>query len=242
MDTKFQSRTFRFGFPKGEHFNSFREDINNLSETLDLSKLKDSTKYIPEIVFSDDEERDDIYNQIIDLGLITDSSKIYSFHRLVNFFFKKFSNESTKKDSSDIVIKDISKALNINEKELSLINELLILIKDEVEKHEKRKRKERYKRGVSPYLKGIGTTVELRGIFNREIEIEEDFESYEKDIQIDKETPIIPIISVSLSVDSGTPSEFHFQASQENIENLIKELRTALHKAKMLEEKFSKKS
>ncbi len=239
MDTKFQSRTFRFGFPEGEQFNSFKEDINNLSETLDLSKLKDYTKYVSEIVFSDEEERDEIYNKIIDLGLIKDSSKIYSFHRLVNFFFKKFSNESTKDDNAGIIIKDISKVLNINEKGLSLINELLILIKDEAEKHKQRKRKERYKRGVSPYLKGVGATVELRGVFNREIEIEEDLESYKKDIQIDKETPLIPIISVSLSVDSGTPNEFHFQASQENIENLIKELKTALHKSKMLEEKFN---
>ena len=35
---------------------------------------------------------------------------------------------------------------------------------------------------------------------------------------------------MSLSVDSGTPNKFYFQASQEAIESLIKELKAALHK------------
>ena len=241
MTTKFQSRIFRFGFPEGDELKSFKEDITSLTEILDLSKLKNATEYISKITLSDEEERYEIYNKIIELGLITNSQKIYSFHRLINFFFKKFLDESTKEENIDFIIKDISKELNLNEKELSLINELLILIKGEAEKHGQKKQKERYKTGVLPYLKGVGTTVELRGVFNREIKIEEDIELYKKDIQIDKETPIIPIISVSLSVDSGTPDKFYFQASQEAVEKLIKNLKAALHKSKMLKEKFNNK-
>lgn len=242
MDTKFQSKTFMFGFPEGEQFNAFKDDIN-IIKTFDSSKFEEIIKHIKRIILADTEKEEyKIYNEIVESKLIENHSIINSFHKIVNSFLKSFSDENAKDDSPEIIIRDISKKLKIEEEELSSIKNLLTLIKQNVEWYKQKELKESFEKGLFPFLKGIGTTVELRGVFNREIKLGEDINSYAKEIEINKENPVIPTISISINLDSGTPNRFCFQSSPENIEWLIEELKAALHKSKMLEEKFNVKN
>ena len=80
----------------------------------------------------------------------------------------------------------------------------------------------------------IGTTEELRGVFSRELKYGEKADEYIKDIKIDKTYTTVPIISVAISLDSGTPDKFCFHASPDSIEWLIEKLRASLYKVKML--------
>jgi len=238
MATEFQSKTFRFGFPEGEQFESFKEDVNTL-KTFDQSKLTDVIKQIKIIILAKTgKEKYEIYNELIKSNLTDNYSTINSFHRIAKFFFKNFSDENTKDDAPEIITKDIAQKLNLKETELSTIQELLILIKKEADWYEQKELKESFEKGLFPYLKGIGTTIELRGVFNREIKLGENIDSYSKDVEINKENPLIPTISVAITLDSGTPNRFCFQASPEHIEWLINELKAALHKSRILKEKL----
>jgi hypothetical protein len=241
MEKEFESRTFKYGFLEGNERSKFKEDISSLKENLNINKLKENSELIVEVIYSDEEERYKIYDKLIESEIIKNSEKILSFHRVAKYFFQKFLDESTKEENIETITKDISKALEIDESEFSFFNELLQLVKEETERYEQKSRKNRYQKGVFPYIKSVGTTVEIRGVFNREIDYEEDFDSYKERVQTDEENPLTPVISVSLSVDSGNPEKFYFQASQESLENLIKELNAALYKSKILEDKLKNK-
>jgi len=122
------------------------------------------------------------------------------------------------------------------------IKSVLEILKKKAPQHESEKRKMRYERGVFPYLKGFNTTVELRGIFNKELGIGESFNSYIEQAKIDEENPVVSIISVSISLDSEQANKFSFQASPEHLKLLVEELKSAIYKSELLEVKFNKKS
>ena len=239
MSGEFQSRTFRFGFPQGDDLESFKNDVDVLRDT-DVSKLEGVVKRIQEIIFADTkEEENKISKEIIKSDLLRDSSTINSFYRIVRFFLKNFSDEDNKEDTPEIVIRDIAKKLNLEINELSTIKALLALVKKEVPEFKQKDLRQDYEKGLFPYFRGVGTTVELRGVFNRIMKFGESADSYAKEVEINKGKPAVPTISIAITLDSGNPKRFVFQSSPEKLEWLIEELKGALHKVKMLEEKLS---
>ncbi len=77
-------------------------------------------------------------------------------------------------------------------------------------------------RGVLPFLQGCETTVELRGIFDRQYEPAMDVSSYEPAIR-----NVTGIVSLHLSLDAGA-KDVYFQADARGLRSLINELEAAL--------------
>lgn len=74
-----------------------------------------------------------------------------------------------------------------------------------------------------PSLKSFGTSVELRPIIGKHFRIGDTVDAgYDPDIQ-----GVVPVIWVKLRTDSGVIDEFSFQATEEDIEALIQELRAS---------------
>ena len=231
MATEFQSRTFRLKILKKEDFDIFEEDINVL-KTFNTSELKEILKHIKKIILADTEkEEHKIYDEIINSKLIDNQRTINSFERTVTFFLKIFSNEESKEDNPEKIIKDIKETFDFDENELSSIKYLLELIKNEAEWYGQEKLKKDFEKGLFPYLKKIGTTVELRGVFNHEDKSDK--------VKINEDNPIIPTISVAITLDSGIPDRFCFQVSPEHLEWLIEKLKVALQESKILKERFN---
>ncbi len=239
MSKEIKSRMFKFGFPEGDQLDAFKNDIFILKE-FDASYVERVINHIKKIIKADTKkETYSLYDEIVESKLVESHSIIYSFHRIAKYFFEKLSEEDSKKDKPEIIVEDIANKLNLEENQLSTIEILLITIKKEVEWYKLEELKEEFEIGLFPNLKGIGTTVELRGVFSREIKFKEKIENYSKEVEINEESPIIPTISVALTLDSGSPKRFCFQVSPENTEWLIEELKAALHKSNMLKEKFN---
>lgn len=239
MTQEFKSRTFRFGFPEGEHLIAFKADINVLKES-EESKIKDALEYVKKIFNSrTKKERFEIYDEAVESKAVGSHTVIYTLVRISRYFFEKFTEEDTKEDSPEIILDDIQKGLGIEKDKLNTIKTLLELLKDEYEWYKQKELKEDFEKGLFPNLKGIGTTVGLRGVFNREIKFGETVDKYSKEVEINDESPLVPTITMSITLDSGTPNRFVFQISPRNAEWLNEELKAALHKTKLLKEKYN---
>jgi len=239
MAKEFKSRTFRFGFPEGEHFDAFKEDINCIRklDDLNLEKIVDSLKGV--IIASTEKEKHKLIDEIVEKKLVEDYSIISALYRIAKYFFGKFTEDDTKEDNPKDIAVDIAKKLNYKDEEISVIEKLLILIKKESGWYEQEELIETFESGLFPNIKSIGTTVELRGVFNREIKFGEEIKDYSKDLRINKESSVVPTISVAITLDSGTPNRFCFQDSPENIRWLINKLEAALVKTNKLKEKYN---
>lgn len=237
MNTKFQSRIFTHSF-NNEGLEAFKKDIEFLSE-IHPEKIESIFDFIKKAICTlTEKEEIEIYDEMLKQEAVPIRQTAVLSHRAINFFFEKFYDEKTKEDTLEEIFSDLI-VLGFKEENLQSIKKLLTLIKQNSEWYEQYRLKKSFSAGLFPYLKGIGTTVELRGIFNRGIYIGEKIDSYIKDVKINKDNPLVPIISISITLDSGTPDRFCFQASPEKVEWLIEELKSALHKSKMLGKEFN---
>lgn len=84
-------------------------------------------------------------------------------------------------------------------------------------------RRREFAKGVLPSIKSMGTTVELRAVQRDKYKIGENFDNYKSKIE-----DVVGVISVHITTDSGSFDDFHFQASEEELEYLIDTLRAAL--------------
>lgn len=238
MNQTYKSRIFNESFLEDRELEIFKKDIIILNE-IEPGNWENIFSYIKRIVITKTEKEDShIRDELLKSNLLKDYSTIYSAQRIIIYFLKKFSSEEAKEDGVDVVTRDIE--LLVEKECLNSIKSLFEIIKKESIWYESYKTQRSYDIGLLPFLKGIGTTVELRGIFNKEIEFSEESESYIKEVEINKEKSIVPTITMALTLDSGTPSRFCFQLSPERANWLIEELKAALHKAKLLEESYKK--
>lgn len=239
MSKEFKSRTFRFGFPEGEHLSAFKEDIIALKD-LKESKIEEGIKYVKKLIETNTKkEKYSLFDEAVESKIVNNHSTIYSLFRVSKYFFEKFQGEDTKRDEPKIIVLDISKGLEIEKNKLATIEILLEKIKKESEWYKQEELKENFEKGLFPNIRGVGTTVGFRGVFNREIRFGEIIEDYSKEVNINEENPLIPTISVALTLDSGSPNRFIFQISPKNTEWLIEELKAALYKVKILNEKYN---
>jgi hypothetical protein len=89
--------------------------------------------------------------------------------------------------------------------------------------YKERERRRAAAAGVLPSLKSFGTTAELRAVVGTPFRVGMSADKYEPDVK-----GVVAVVSVNIGVDSGSPDEFSFQASPEEIQALIEELRSAL--------------
>ncbi len=237
MNTKFQSRTFTHPFDN-EGLEAFKKDIEFLSE-VHPEKIETIIDFIKKVIcVSTEREEIEVYDEMVNQKIVPSRQAALLSHRAINFFFEKFYDEKTKEDTLEEIFSDLI-VLGFKEENLLSIKKLLNLLKKESQWYEQHKLKKSFSAGLLPSFKGVGTTVELRGVFNRRIYIGEKIDSYIKDVKINKENPIVPIISIAITLDSGTPDRFCFQTSPGEVEWLIEELKSSLHKSKMLEGEFN---
>jgi hypothetical protein len=92
------------------------------------------------------------------------------------------------------------------------------------------RRRREFATGVLPALKGTGVTVELRAVTDKHFQWGDDVSQFDPTI-----VETIPVISVLLGLDSGTPDSVTFQASPAICRDLISELEAALKTAEAFE-------
>jgi hypothetical protein len=237
MKLEFKTRTFSAATLQSEEIEALKNDVAIVG-SLDIAtfpKILDLIKRLLESKTTD--ERTSIINEMVASGAVPSHQAAASGFRLGNFFFRTFSNKQTKDDKVDELIQDIE-VLGVEKQHLAGIKMFVQAILQQREWYESYKRQEDFRKGLFPSLIGVGTTVDLRGVFNDEIRFDESIDSYASRVKLDKDIPIMPIVSVSLTLDSGYPDRFCFQASPKYIGWLIEELKAALHKATMLEKKY----
>jgi hypothetical protein len=235
----YQSNLFKEGFIKDEQIETFKNDLLNIN-SLESSNLENLIQVAFNIRFATTKQKEqELANSAEKEGIIEDTEKLDSLYRFVNYFFEVFSEE--KKYTHEIIFNDLSIKFDLNKSQFVNIKSVLEILKKKTPQYESEKRKMRYERGVFPNLKGFNTTVELRAIFNKELEIGESFNSYIENVKIDEENPVVAIISVAISLDSEKANNLFFQTSPEHLKLLVEELKAAIYKSELLEEKFNKK-
>jgi|SRR3989338_9154803 len=239
MTIELKSKTFTINPLNEEGLRTLKEDAEILSKvsTENFLPMIDSVKEI--ILAKTEKDELAIQEKMIDSQLVPNLQTAVSARRLINYFFRLFHEDLTKDDSPENIAKDLV-AIGLDSKNLFVIEKLLNLIGQEVKWYDNYRLKKSSKQGLFPYLKSVVTTIELRAVFNREIKGKEKVEEYAKEAQLEKDCPAIPIISIAITLDSGTPDRFCFQTSPEDIELLIERLKASLLKTKMLEEHYKK--
>ncbi len=233
MAREFKSRTFVLGSPEGEELENLKADIELLS-TLEPSKWDAVLSYAKEFIIAKTKREElRVLNNLMKSESIPRHVALAAY-RFIHFFFRKFTDETTRDDTPKEILADIT-PLGFTAEDISTIEKFLALIKQDAKWYRDYKLKESFRKGLFPYLKGIGTTVELRGVFNREIRYGENAEEYEEEVELEEKSATVPVISVAITFDSGYPDRVCFQATQDSTRWLIEELKAALHKVKMLE-------
>jgi len=201
---------------------------NNKGFLDDLRKIKSLSKEKLSVLINSFPEFKDISIKIEkrkffdDLQKKTDLSYniISSVFDVTNFFLKRIDNDERILD--DNILDWITELVDYKafEKEYANIYELYftLLREDIYPKFKQITSKTYYESGVLPSIKSIGTTLEMRAILDREIELGENVENYNPRI-ID----IVPIVSIKIGLDSGVPDEISFQVSQKKLDYLIGE-------------------
>lgn len=90
-----------------------------------------------------------------------------------------------------------------------------------------------YGSGVLPSLKSCGTTVELRGVFDKPYRWGTSLAEYKPVLE-----DVVPVISVHITLDSGAISEIGFQMTPDEADLLISEFSAARVNARILSERL----
>lgn len=236
MVIEFKSRTFGYTQMKEDELAVLASDANLLLSLGEekFPSLVDFSKSLIEAKTTEDER--EIHDEAIEKELIQNRQTAVSIHRFCNYFLRVFNNEDFQGDRIEEIAEDLGQ---LGVKNQDAIIKLLDLIKQKIPWYQEYKLKKTYKRGLFPYLDSVGTTVELRGVFNREISGKETCEEYIEEVKIESNNSLLPVISVSITLDSGDPDKIIFQSSPDAIQLLIERLKAAVHKSEMLVE-FSK--
>ena len=146
------------------------------------------------------------------------------------FMFRHLTRQE-KVDRPEDLSADVQAAGLVEEGDRPKLDALLTELVKEAERNRPLARRREYEAGVLPSLRSYGTTAELRAVFDSEYD-----ESQEVDDYSPKLLSTVPIISVHIGVDTGTPEDFFFQATASELELLVKELQAALKEARILQD------
>jgi len=153
---------------------------------------------------------------------------VTSAMQVLRFLTGQLTNENYKDDSTEDLADDFTWAareygvpLESEHKDLfrDTLKELRLRV---IPKYEKIKRRRSAANGVLPSISSFGTTVEVRAVVENRFHIGMKAAQYEPKI-----VDFVPVASVSLGVDSGPIERFCFQLSEEELDALIEELRSA---------------
>jgi len=219
-----KSNLFSSFDPKAKSNDKFIGDMKRLMETNETQRNL-ILQAFPELYREESvSKREPLINDLVQkTGL--NRLDIGSAHAIIEFMVKQLDNETVNvaADSPESWVEDLL-SLGILEPDLApAFTDFMRSIKQRAEKDLLSIRKERvYGAGILPSLTGVGTTVELRGIFDKEYHLGTPITEYTPQMR-----SVVPVISISISVNRGHPTDFMFQATQNDVDALISALEAA---------------
>ena len=169
------------------------------------------------------QERINVCEELSDeLGV--EFSTVNSAINVFNFFASNLIKNEFKDDTAEQIVDDLISLNKLKKDKKDLLQEILELIIKESKNSLLRANAERKsKLGVLPSFTGISTSVELRAIIEREIDVKESLDEY---------LPIllgyIPIVSISIHSDDENNSNYFLQATIDETKLIIRELQAAI--------------
>lgn len=219
-----KSNLFSSFDPKDKSNDKFIDDMKRLMETNETQRNL-ILQAFPELYQEESvSKREPLIN---DLAQKTGLNRlaIGSAYAIIDFMVDQLDNErvNVAADSPESWTDDLL-SLGILEPDLApAFTDFMRAIKQRAGKDLLSIRKERvYGAGILPRLVGMGTTVELRGIFDKEYHLGIPIAEYAPQMR-----SVTPIISILISVNRGYPRDFMFQATQNDVDALIGALEAA---------------
>lgn len=154
---------------------------------------------------------------------------------LAAFFMRQFLDDDLKSEAIEDWCVDLVELGILGDVDCPVLVSFLQELKDKAVPAVSKVRKQRlYGAGVFPSMRSCGTTVELRGVFEKPYRWGTPLAEYKPVIE-----EVVPIISVHITLDSGHNSDVAFQVTPEEISLLIDELTAAKIDAKLLSERLA---
>lgn len=252
MPQSLESRLFSTALLEQKGFDSFRKDVEIVSAVepknweaivdLVVGLIKDSPPA------KSGRARTEILAELSTSGLLPKPQSLHGIIRFSKYILSSLSDSDYKEDSVDSIVNDLVTLECFErfedadvEKRRQSIHLLITLLKKETGWYHEERLREEFQDGLLPALEGMKTTVELRGVFERDIEAGESADDLKGQIGLYANLKVVPVISIALTMDSGTPKRLCFQSSIENLELLIEELKFAREKSLVLERAFKNK-
>ena len=142
---------------------------------------------------------------------------------VVQFFFRNMMRDDYKADTTEEWAEDLGQLDLLNDDEkprfITLIEGLRSQVLPAIENDIRRRT---YGEGVLPTLKSCGTTVEMRAVQKDRYHWGESLETYVPQIM-----DITGVVSIHIGLDEGTPEDFYFQASVDDLDLLIQQFTAA---------------
>jgi len=173
---------------------------------------------------------DDLESQthlkLVDIGHAVD---------IIRFFTRKMLDDVTEDDTPEAWAADLQSLKVLDAKQAEVFSKFLTRLKSDFLPELATIRKGlMYGAGILPSIKGGGTTVELRGVFDKTFSWGTSVEEYAPELR-----DLVAVVSVHLIFDQGLPDEIWFQATQDEIDLLISELQAARKQADMLKSRVT---
>ena len=153
----------------------------------------------------------------------------------LRFFLSALYHDDTKSEDPSLWAKDLIELDLLAQESESRFLKAIAFLKANLDTLAKIYKEGKSETGVLPVFRGADTTFELRGVLKDRYKWGTDVEQFEAEI-----LSMRPIVSVAISVDSGVNKVFTFQATPDELDYLISELRAAQKCATALAEKLSK--
>jgi hypothetical protein len=182
------------------------------------------------IVAIDNEEKKSVLRKLVATTSLTQTAIAHAFD-LITFLLRQLNDEEVAADSSDAWAEDLVHAGALTDDQRAVFVEFVSRLRTELAPGlHAMARARREERGVLPFLRSTGTTVELRAITRSIYRWGTPVEDYRSSIE-----GVVPVVSIQLGFDSGMPSDVAFQMSVPLTERLIASLRAALEDVRALQ-------
>ncbi len=156
---------------------------------------------------------------------------------ITGFFVKAFQEEEIDAEQEiNSILADLDQMRIISDaKKKPLVKDIIQTFAAAATEVAERERPKRYTVGVLPYLKGVGTTVEMRAVLEVAFSLGDDLQAYKPQI-----TSTVPVVSVRLSTDRDT--SIVFQANLHHLRLLIDKLEATYRDMSELQKHLSEPS
>lgn len=239
MPLDFRSRTFSQFVDPDEH-RTIREDLPTV---LEVKKWGEAVRLVQEALLERTKRQRLEGIEKLREALHTSRATADAVYRFIQFFLRHSIRLHTKQDAIDDLVADVmllwGKGTDTQRK---VLRERLEAIRQQATDYHRKGLRDDALSGVLPTFSGCGTTVELRGIFEKELMFAERASDFTAEAAPSGEEPPVPIVSIAVSLDAGTPDTFFFQADVDALEFLVQKLQFALLQAKSLQESITYKA